>query len=306
LDDEVKRLQSTNGLIMAYNRMRHSDFCDAVAEAVRRGNFSDDEATHAVYVREWVSCGAAWQTTFPEWLASAGQAHIMRLNTEWLRCGEKHLSFNDWLVGATGKPSKGGGAMGHHGGSPSATKASAGGRLPASSEPQRDRWRVEDGRLVCEHKVTAVVPDGIDTSVRLVCSVSRYDSGTIATYLRCELSPYLYLMDDGEPFAPHLVKPPFALGLVADGSGRGTESDPLVQGGIFEVNASASEDEPEIARMQIVSSRDTKLAVRTLSIGSDLTMTLMGYDAEPPVRLRLRLRGDPSFGKLYERLRSSV
>ncbi len=70
------------------------------------------------------------------------------------------------------------------------------------------------------------------------------------------------------------------------------------------MSACASEDEPEIAALQIVSSRDTMLAVRTLGIGTDLTLTLMDYEAEPPVRLRLRLRGDPSFAELYERLRS--
>jgi hypothetical protein len=286
---------------MAYNRLRHSDFCDAVAEAVRRGNFSDDDATHAVYVREWVSSGAAWQTTFPEWLASAGRAHIMRLNSEWLRSGEKHLSFNDWLVGASPKKVA---AAEPKPAPPAQVKPT--GRNAVAGEPREGRWRLENDRLICEHNVTAVLPNQIATSVRMICSMSRYANGTIATYLWCELTPYLYLMDDDEPFEPHLVKPPFALGLVADGTGRGTDSDPLVQGGVFEVNACASEDEPEIAALQIVSSRDTMLAVRTLGIGTDLTLTLMDYEAEPPVRLRLRLRGDPSFGKLYEQLRSRV
>jgi len=303
LEEEVDRLRSVNRLQMAYNHLRHSDFCDAVAEAVRRGNFSDDDATHAVYVREWVSSGAAWQTTFPEWLASAGRAHIRRLNSEWLRSGEKHLSFNDWLVGtpvkkvATAEP---------RAAPPAASKVRGTGWGAVPNEPPEGRWLLEDGRLVCQHNVTTVLPDQIATSVRMVCSVSRYDNGTLATYLWVELSPYLYLMEDGEPFEHHLVKPPFALGLVADGTGRGTESDPLIQGGVFEVSACASEDEPEIAALQIVSSRDTMLAIRTLGIGTDLTLTLMDYEAEPPVRLRLRLRGDPSFAELYERLRSSA
>lgn len=119
------------------------------------------------------------------------------------------------------------------------------------------------------------------------------------------MSPYLYLIDNREPFEPHLVKPPFALGLIADGSGRGTESDPVVQGGAFEVNACALEDKPEITILQFVSIGDTMLAIRTLAIGTTLTLTLID-NANWSIKLRLRLEGDPSFGQLYERLRSSV
>ena len=137
-------------------------------------------------------------------------------------------------------------------------------------------------------------------------SVSRWDNGTLATYLTFYLTPYLYLIPDAEPFEPHLVKAPFALGLVADGSGLGTEASPLVQGGMFEVNASANEDVPDTAIFGIISSRDTALATRTLAIGKDLTLTLIDYETEPPVKLRLRLKGDPNFAQLYERLRRTV
>lgn len=300
LEEEVDRLRSVNQLQLAYNRLRHSDFCDAVAEAVRRGNFSDDDATHAIYVREWVSSGGAWQSSFPEWFASHGRQHILKLNGEWLRSGEKHVSFNDWLVGgSTAKvtpPAK----------QPTPPPTSNSSESTMERQSMDGRWRQEGGRLVCEHNVTAVLPEQIITSVRLVCSVSRYLNGTLDTNLRFELTPYRYLLADGEPLEPHLVKPPFALGLVADGMGRGTESNPLIPGGVFEVNASATEDDPETAILGIVSSGDAMLAVKTLGIGSDLTLTLVDYEAEPPVRLRLRLPGDPSFARLYDRLRSTV
>lgn len=286
LEWEVDCLRSGSRLEMAYHQLRHSDFCDAAAEAVRRGNFSDQDATQAVFMREWVSSGAASQTTFPDWLIGAGRAHIMKLNSEWLRSGEKHRSFNEWLVGA---PAKRVPAAAEQPAPLAATKTSKTGWDAAVSEPNEGRWRLHEGRLVCEHNVTAVLPDQVATSVRMRCSVSRFLSGTIDTNLWVELNPYIYLMNDGKPFAPHLVRPPFALGWVADGTGRGTESDPLVQGGVFEVDACASADEPEIAALNIVSSKDTALAVRTLGIGTNLTLTLVDYKAEAPVRLRLRL-----------------
>ncbi len=70
---------------------------------------------------------------------------------------------------------------------------------------------------------------------------------------------------------------------------------------MFEVNASANEDVPDTAIFGIISSRDTALATRTLAIGKDLTLTLIDYETEPPVKLRLRLKGDPNFAQLYER-----
>ena len=66
-----------------------------------------------------------------------------------------------------------------------------------------------------------------------------------------------------------------AAALVADGSGLGTEASPLVQGGMFEVNASANEEVPDTAILGIISSRDTALATTTLAIGKDLTLTLI-------------------------------
>jgi hypothetical protein len=59
---------------------------------------------------------------------------------------------------------------------------------------------------------------------------------------------------------------------IFDGSGLGTETSPLVEGGMFEVNASANEDVPDTAILGIISSSDTALATRTLALGKDLTM----------------------------------
>lgn len=73
------------------------------------------------------------------------------------------------------------------------------------------------------------------------------------------------------------------------------------------LNASANEDVPDTAILGIISSRGTMLAVRTLAMGKDLTLTLIDHETEPlAYPLRLRLNGDPNFAQLYERLRRTV
>ncbi|MCP2209671.1 hypothetical protein [Bradyrhizobium diazoefficiens] len=300
----IENLRSIDHLNRAYNDMRHADFCDAVSEAIRRGHFPSLDVTHALYVREWVSTGAAWRTSFPEWLPIEGRAHFLKLNDEWLRNSDQRTDFNDWMVGQKTEreaarpqpPAANDQAAQSWGNSWNATQ-------PA---PINDKWRREGGKLVCDHQLTAIIPEGMATSLRITCSVSRYLNGTIDSDLHFRLAPYLFLMPDEQPFEPHLVKAPFILGLVADGSGRGTEDDPIVRGGMFEVNGSAGEDDPETAFLGIISRRDTMLALRTLGVGTDLTLTLMDHDADPPVRLRLRLKGDPAFARLFESLRASV
>ena len=58
----VASLRSVDQVHEAYSEMRHADFCDAVAEAVRAGNFSDPDASHALFAREWVLTGGALRT----------------------------------------------------------------------------------------------------------------------------------------------------------------------------------------------------------------------------------------------------
>jgi hypothetical protein len=304
----VANMRSIDLLNRAYSEMRHGDFCDAVTAAVRAGNFSDHDATHALYAREWVSSGGAWRSTLPEWIAAEGRQHFLRLNNEWLMSGEKYTPFNDWLVGITRskaepvapKPAQ---TIAQE------TEARTADNEQNGGEPsvQGGKWRFDGDQLVCNYELTGLPPPQTTTSLRIECAVSRWDNGVLATYLDFYLTPYLHLIPDQEPFEPHLVKAPFALGLVADGSGRGTEVSPLVQGGIFEVNASGNEETiPDTAILRIISSRDTQHAVRTLALGKDLTLTLIDYDTEPPVRLRLRLPGDRNFASLYERLQRSV
>jgi hypothetical protein len=304
----VANLRSIDQVHKAYNEMRRADFCDAVTAAVRAGNFSDHDATHALYAREWVSGGGAWRTSFPEWIAEEGRRHFLRLNDEWLKSGEKYTPFNDWLVGIKkSKPEPP---------APKPTETTAQeaevrtwGRDWKRIEPpvQNGKWRLERGGLVCNHELPDLLRSQGAADLRIECAVSRWDNGVVAIYLSFHLTPYLDLLPDQEPFEPHLVKAPFVLGLVADGSGLGTEASPLLQGGMFEINASANEDKPNTAVFSIISTKDTMLAARTVALGSDLTFTLVEHDIIPAsVRLHLRLPGDRGFASLYQRLQKSV
>lgn len=181
------------------------------------------------------------------------------------------------------------------------------GSVRESGKPpvQSEKWRFDGSKLVYNYELSQLPPQ-TTTSLKIECTVSRYLNGKLGTHLRFNLTPYLYLLPGKKAFEAHLVKAPFVLGLVADGSGKGTEASPLVQGGMFEVNASAYEETPDTVCLGIISSRDTMLAARTLALGKDLTLTLIDYDSEPPVRLRLRLPGDDNFASLYDRLQRSV
>jgi hypothetical protein len=92
------------GMEGTYNTMRRDDFCDVVLAALRTGNLSDRDASHAVYMREWVLSGADLRTSFPEWLAT-GEVHdgFAVLQREWLQAARqdeaiKRMSFNEWLA----------------------------------------------------------------------------------------------------------------------------------------------------------------------------------------------------------------
>jgi hypothetical protein len=87
-----------------YEAMSREDFCDAVLTALRAGNLSDDEATLAVYAREWVLSGADRRTSFPEWMPTGEVLdRLAVLQREWLQAARqdtavKRMSFNEWLA----------------------------------------------------------------------------------------------------------------------------------------------------------------------------------------------------------------
>jgi hypothetical protein len=57
--------------------------------------------------------------------------------------------------------------------------------------------------------------------------------------------------------------------------------------------------------LDVISSQDVMLAVRTISLGKALTFTLLDYETEPPVKLRLQLPNDQE-SRLYDRVRRAA
>jgi hypothetical protein len=102
------------------------------------------------------------------------------------------------------------------------------------------------------------------------------------------------------------VKAPFSIWLIAEGEGSGTEDDPVLRGGVLEVDACSIEGEPDTALLSIISSRDTMLCVRTISFGTELTFTIVDDQSDPRAKLQLRLPNDPEFRRLYHGIRAVV
>jgi hypothetical protein len=87
-----------------YNIMRRDDFCDVVITALRAGTLPDNDATFAVYLREWVLSGGDIRMSFVEWMESGECLNrIGVLQNEWLSAASndatvKRMSLNQWLA----------------------------------------------------------------------------------------------------------------------------------------------------------------------------------------------------------------
>ncbi len=94
------------------------------------------------------------------------------------------------------------------------------------------------------------------------------------------LSPYLRFMTSGKPLDPEegVVDPPFSIGLVADGSGAGTQESPLLQGGVFGVSACAGEAENSVF-LRVNSGHDSMRCVSAMSVRHHVDI----HDIEPQV-----------------------
>lgn len=105
LATRVSRLNTVDDVRSAYPELKGSDFCDAVASAVKSRQLSGDNATFSMYLREWVRTGAHLKSPFPDWLESEGRAHFLKLNDGWLKSGvDPHVSFEEWLCSQSPPP----------------------------------------------------------------------------------------------------------------------------------------------------------------------------------------------------------
>ena len=167
------------------------------------------------------------------------------------------------------------------------------------------KWHIEENKLVRIYEFSGLSTPGEATSLRLECSVSRYLSGYIATNINFYLRPYLYLRLFPKPLEDHYVTAPFTVWLVAASTGAGTWEDPLLRGGLCEVQACLG-DGPDTMMLNVISEQCSLRCVRTISLGEELTFSLYDYEAEHPVKLQLQLPNDEDFKRLYSEIRNAV
>ena len=81
-----------------FSEMRRDDFCDVILAALKAGRLSDQDAAHAVYLREWIVTGGDKQISFPEWMVKQGLQRKTFLDHKWLSSGEKRMTFEQWYT----------------------------------------------------------------------------------------------------------------------------------------------------------------------------------------------------------------
>ena len=135
--------------------------------------------------------------------------------------------------------------------------------------------------------------------------LSADTSGYIATNINFYLRPYLYLRLFPKPLEDHYVTAPFTVWLVAASTGAGTWEDPLLRGGLCEVQACLG-DGPDTMMLNVISEQCSLRCVKIISLGEELTFSLYDYEAEHPVKLQLQLPNDEDFKRLYSEIRNAV
>jgi hypothetical protein len=183
------------------------------------------------------------------------------------------------------------------------------------------KWLIEENRsalaalkqiaLVRTYEFSDLPPPQPATTLRLTIflTMSPYEQhNTRIAYpsLLIHLRPYRYLLrPPRKRFPDHLVKAPFRVGLRATGSGAGTQASPLIQGderNILGFEVGAQEESPDAALFDMPREADMLHAIRTISLGKELSFTILDSKAHPPVKLRLQLPNDRGFQKLYKKL----
>jgi RNA polymerase-interacting CarD/CdnL/TRCF family regulator len=170
---------------------------------------------------------------------------------------------------------------------------------------QGGEWRVDGNTFWRVYEAADQLDSGTKVLLKIECSFSKDLSGEVYNQVNFYLQPYLCFQRSRRPLVGHLTKPPYSIGLIADGTGKGTEADPIILGGILEVLASSVENEEETA-MFSVHSRAMRTCLRALMAGSDLTFSISDYESDTPIKLRLRLPNTNEFSRLYDRMRRTI
>jgi hypothetical protein len=153
------------------------------------------------------------------------------------------------------------------------------------------KWHFEDHRLVCSYEFHGLPTVETSVSLQIECWVTKYLNGSLGAGANFVFRPYQFLA----PFflAPldpdgQLTRAPFSVGLVSSQPGKGTERWPLVQGGVFEVDAYLSDDDTVVLR---VASRNAEhLCFRAIWPGKEMNFTISNSKTTPPSKgLQLRL-----------------
>jgi hypothetical protein len=179
------------------------------------------------------------------------------------------------------------------------------GRKRRERGSDRGRWQLEGKKVFRSYTFADVPTPGTTTSFRITVPADRTLSGLIYASIEFRLSPYRYMWPDRLPLGEggEIVESPWAVGLVADAPGAGTEESPLIQGGMFDVWACEEDSETVMLGMERIP--DVRRCAQAISTGTELTFTLHD-EANLAVKLRLTLPNDQDFARLFNRLMSAI
>jgi RNA polymerase-interacting CarD/CdnL/TRCF family regulator len=166
-------------------------------------------------------------------------------------------------------------------------------------------WRVDGNNVWRVYEVSDQLQSGTKVLLKIQCSFSKELSGHLYNSVCFYLEPYLFFQPSQRPFENHLTKPPYSIGLIADGTGKGTEEDPVIIGGRLETLACSVGDEEETAMFN-VSPKSMRTCLRALTAGSDLSFSINDHKSDPSIKLRLRLQNTREFSQLYDRVRRGI
>ncbi len=171
------------------------------------------------------------------------------------------------------------------------------------------KWLIDENRhLVRTYEFSGLPPPQPPTTLKIeiflqMDPLEQFSTRIAYPNLDIHLRPYRYLLrPPRKRFPDHFVTPPFRVGLRAAGSGAGTQASPLIQGNILGFEVSAWEEAPDAAVLSPQGDADVLDAIRTISLGKDLSFTILDGKTQPPVKLRLQLPNDREFQKLYKKL----